>query len=284
MKNRRKLFWRNFKFKYKLTIINENTLEEVVGLHVSKLNGVSVLLCAVTVIFLIAATIIAFTPLRNYLPGYMNSEVRELVVTNALRVDSLQQLLNRQNHYIMNIQDIFSGKVSTDTVSSIDSLTMIRSEELMERTEAEELFRKQYEESERYNLTTMDNAPLTTGLVFYRPTRGMISSEFDANKKHFGIDIAASPNESVLAVLDGTVILSTYTAETGYVIQVQHAQNIVSVYKHCGSLLKKVGDTVKAGEAIALVGNTGEKTTGPHLHFELWSKGRALDPSKYIVL
>ena len=284
MKNRRKLFWRNFKFKYKLTIINENTLEEVVGLHVSKLNGVSVLLCAVTVIFLIAATIIAFTPLRNYLPGYMNSEVRELVVTNALRVDSLQQLLNRQNHYIMNIQDIFSGKVSTDTVSSIDSLTMIRSEELMERTEAEELFRKQYEESERYNLTTMDNAPLTTGLVFYRPTRGMISSEFEANKKHFGIDIAASPNESVLAVLDGTVILSTYTAETGYVIQVQHAQNIVSVYKHCGSLLKKAGDTVKAGEAIALVGNTGENTTGPHLHFELWSKGRALDPSKYIVL
>ena len=283
MKNRRKLFWRNFKFKYKLTIINENTLEEVVGLHVSKLNGVSVLLCAVTVIFLIAATIIAFTPLRNYLPGYMNSEVRELVVTNALRVDSLQQLLNRQNHYIMNIQDIFSGKVSTDTVSSIDSLTMIRSEELMERTEAEELFRKQYEESERYNLTTMDNAPLTTGLVFYRPTRGMISSEFDANKKHFGIDIAASPNESVLSTLDGTVILATYTADTGYVIQVQHGQNLVSIYKHCGSLLKKVGDTVKAGEAIALVGNTGEKTTGPHLHFEIWNKGRALDPAKYIV-
>ena len=284
MKNKRKKFWRNFKFKYKLTITNENTLEEVVGIHVSKLNGLSVLLFAVTVIFLIAATIIAFTPLRNYLPGYMNSEVRELVVDNALRVDSLQQLLNRQNMYIMNIQDIFSGKVKADTVASIDSLTIVRSEELMERTEAEEQFRKQYEESERYNLTTMDNAQVTLGLVFYRPTRGMISSSFDANGKHFGIDIAANPNESVLATLDGTVILSTYTAETGYVIQVQHAQNIVSVYKHCGSLLKKVGDTVKAGEAIALVGNTGEKTTGPHLHFELWSKGRALDPSKYIVL
>ncbi len=284
MKNKRKKFWRNFKFKYKLTITNENTLEEVIGIHVSKLNGVSVLLLAFTVIFLVAATIIAFTPLRNYLPGYMNSEVRELVVTNALRVDSLQQLLNRQNMYIMNIQDIFSGKVKADTVASIDSLTMVRSEELMERTEAEEQFRKQYEESERYNLTTMDHASATLGLVFYRPTRGMISSGFDANEKHFGIDIAANPNESVLATLDGTVILSTYTAETGYVIQVQHAQNIVSVYKHCGSLLKKVGDTVKAGEAIALVGNTGEKTTGPHLHFELWSKGRALDPSKYIVL
>ena len=283
MKKRRRAFWHNFKFKYKLTITNENTLEEVVGIHVSKLNGVSVLLSAITVIFLIAAIIIAFTPLRNYLPGYMNSEVRELVVNNALRADSLQQMLTRQNQYIMNIQDIFSGKVSVDTVNSIDSLTMLRSEELMERTEAEEQFRKQYEETERYNLTTMVNTPLANGLIFYRPTRGMISSGFDVNKKHFGIDIAANPNESVLATLDGTVILSAYTAETGYVIQVQHTQNIVSVYKHCGSLLKKEGDIVKAGEAIALVGNTGEKTTGPHLHFELWNKGRALDPSKYIV-
>ena len=283
MKNKRKAFWKNFKFKYKLTITNENTLEEIVGIHVSKLNGVSVLLSAVTVIFLIASLIIVFTPLRNYLPGYMNTEVREQVVTNALRADSLQWLMERQRMYIMNIQDIISGNVKTDSIHSIDSLTVVRSEELMERTLAEDVFRKQYEETERYNLTTIDNAPAVTGLIFFRPTRGMISSGFDANQKHYGIDIAASPNESVLSTLDGTVILATYTADTGYVIQVQHNQNLVSVYKHCGSLLKKVGDTVKAGEAIALVGNTGEKTTGPHLHFEVWSKGRALDPTKYIV-
>lgn len=283
MKNKRRAFWKNIKFKYKLTITNENTLEEIVGIHVSKLNGVSVLLSAVTVIFLIAALIIIFTPLRNYLPGYMNSEVREQVVLNALRADSLQGVLERQRMYIMNIQDIIAGQVKVDSVHSIDSLTVVRSEELMERTEAEEAFRKQYEETERYNLTTIDNAPAVTGLIFFRPTRGMMSSEFDANKKHYGIDIAASPNESVLATLDGTVILATYTADTGYVIQVQHGQNLVSVYKHCGSLLKKVGDTVKAGEAIALVGNTGEKSTGPHLHFEIWNRGRALDPAKYIV-
>ena len=132
-------------------------------------------------------------------------------------------------------------------------------------------------------MTTIDNAQAITGLIFFRPTRGMISSAFDANKKHFGIDIAANPNENVLATLDGTVIMATYTAEMGYVIQVQHSQNLVSVYKHCGSLLKKEGDIVKAGEAIALVGNTGEKTTGPHLHFEIWNRGRALDPAKYIV-
>ena len=283
MKNKRKAFWRNFKFKYKLTITNEDTLEEIVGIHVSKLNGVSVLLSAVTVIFLITAVIIAFTPLKNYLPGYMNKEVREQVVTNALRADSLQWLMERQRMYIMNIQDIVSGSVKTDSVHSIDSLTVVRSEELMERTQAEDEFRKQYEESERYNLTSLDNAQAITGLMFVRPTRGMLSSEFDANKKHFGIDVAASPNESVLATLDGTVVLATYTADTGYLIQVQHAQNLVSVYKHCGILLKQVGDVVKAGEAIALVGNTGEKTTGPHLHFEIWNRGRALDPTKYIV-
>lgn len=282
MKNKRKMFWRNFKFKYKLTITNENTLEEVVGIHVSKLNGVSVLLLTFTVIFLIVSTIIVFTPLRNYLPGYMNSEVREQVVVNALRADSLQDALNRQSLYIMNIQDIFKGQVKVDTVHSIDSLTIARSEELMERTQQEEEFRKQYEEKERYNLTATDYN-ITSGLIFHRPTRGMMSSSFDANKKHYGVDIAATPNESVLATLDGTVILSTYTAETGYVIQIQHGQNMVSIYKHCGSLLKKEGDVVKAGEAIALVGSTGEKTTGPHLHFELWNKGRALDPSKYIV-
>ena len=284
MKNKRKSFWKNFKFKYKLTITNENTLEEIVGIHVSKLNGVSVLLFAVTVIFLITSVIIAFTPLRNYLPGYMNSEVREQVVLNALRADSLQWVLERQRMYIMNIQDIISGNVKVDSVHTIDSLTVTRTEELVERTQAEDDFRKQYEETERYNLTTIDNAPVMNGLIFFRPTRGMVASDFDANKQHYGIDIAANPNESVLATLDGTVILATYTADTGYVIQVQHAQNLVSVYKHCGSLLKKVGDTVKAGEAIALVGKTGEKTTGgPHLHFELWNKGRALDPSKYIV-
>lgn len=263
--------------------MNENTLEEIVGLHVSKLNGLSVLLSVLIVLFLIAASIITFTPLRNYLPGYMNSEIRTQVVENALKVDSLQQLVERQNMYIMNIQDIFSGAVKVDTVQSMDSLTTIREDSLMIRTEREEEFRRQYEETEKYNLTSIVSQPDVNGLIFYRPTRGMISDRFDAEKKHFGTDIAANPNESVLATLDGTVIFSTYTAETGYVIGVQHNQDFVSVYKHCGSLLKREGDTVKGGEAIALVGNSGTLSTGPHLHFELWHKGRAVNPEKYIV-
>ena len=282
-KKRHKAFWSNIKFKYKLTIINENTLEEVVGLRVSKLNGISVLLSVLTVLFLVASVIIAFTPLRNYLPGYMNSEIRAQVVENALRVDSLQQLVDRQNLYIMNIQDIFSGTIRVDTVHNMDSLTTVREDSLMERTQREAEFRKQYEETEKYNLTSITARPDIEGLIFYRPTRGMITEKFDADRKHYGTDIAANPGESVLATLDGTVILSTYTAHTGYVIEVLHNQDFISVYKHCSSLLKREGDTVQAGEAIALVGNSGQLTTGPHLHFELWHKGRAVNPEQYIV-
>lgn len=282
-RRRSKAFWKNFKFKYKLTIVNENTLEEIVGLRVSKLNGLSVLLSVLTVLFLIAACIIAFTPLRNYLPGYMNSEVRSQIVGNALRVDSLQQVLNRQNLYIMNIQDIFSGNIPVDSVQTLDSLTTVRKDTLMERTKREEEFRRQYEETEKYNLTSITSRSDVTGLILYRPTRGMVSDRFDAKKKHYGTDIAANPNESVLATMDGTVILSTYTAETGYLIGVQHSQDLISVYKHCGSLLKKEGDRVKGGEAIALVGNSGTLSTGPHLHFELWYKGHPVNPEKYIV-
>ena len=274
-KKRRKAFWSNIKFKYRLTITNENTLEDIITLRVSKLNGLSVLLSVLTILFLVASLIVAFTPLRNYLPGYMNSEIRAQVVENALRVDSLQQLVDRQNLYIMNIQDIFQGKIKADTIHSIDSLTTVREDSLMERT--------QREATEKYNLTSITSRPDVDGLIFYRPTRGMISSPFNAEKKHFGTDIAANPGESVLATLDGTVILSTYTAETGYLIEVQHNQDFVSVYKHCGSLLKREGDIVKGGEAIALVGNTGQQTTGPHLHFELWHKGRAVNPELYIV-
>ena len=191
-RRRSKAFWNNFKFKYKLTITNENTLEEIVGLHVSKLNGLSVLLSVLAVLFLIAASIIAFTPLRNYLPGYMNSEVRSQIVNNALRVDSLQQVLGKQNLYIMNIQDIFSGKVQIDSVQTLDSLTEARHDTLMERTKREEEFRRQYEENEKYNLTSTASQPDVNGLIFYRPARGMVSDHFDAEKKHFGTDIAGA--------------------------------------------------------------------------------------------
>ncbi len=283
VKKKKVSYWHNFKFKYKLTIINESTLEEVVGIHVSKFNGLSVLLSVLLFFMVISALIVCFTPLRNYLPGYMNSDVRRQIVDNALRIDSMQEVLDCQNLYIMNIQDIFRGTVRIDSVHSLDSLTALRSEDLLDPTAREMDFRKEYEETEKYNLTNIKEAPDVEIPIFYRPARGMVSVAFAPRDGHYGVDISTDSNESVLAVLDGTVVMSDNVAGTGYVIEIQHNRNMISVYKQCGALLKQVGDKVKAGEVIALVGNTDGHIAGPHLHFELWRKGEALNPEKYIV-
>ncbi len=281
-KKGRKAFWRNIKFKYKLTIINENTLEEVVGIHVSKLNGFSVLLAACTVIFLLAAIILVFTPLRNYLPGYMNSEVRSQVVTNALKADSLVEALDRQNQYIMNIQDIFSGKVSVDTVQSIDSLTTIRTNELMNRSKEEDDFRRKYEARQKAESAAEEDHKLPD-LLFFRPTKGIVMKDFAPSRQHYGVDMAAAMDESIVAAMDGKVMTVVQTADKGFLIQIQHEQNFISVYKHCGTPRKKEGDRVKGGEVIALAGTEDEGKHVSYVHFELWHEGTPIDPAKYVV-
>lgn len=284
-KIRRRAFWHNIKFKYRLTIVNENTLEEVAGLHVSKLNGLSVLLCACTVIFLTAAVIIAFTPLRNYLPGYINSDVRRQIVENALRADSLQQALDRQNRYMMTVRDILSGRVKTDTVASLDSLTDARAEQLMERSREEEEFRRRYEEEERYNLTAVTGAHDAAGMVFFRPLRAAVAVPFNPVDKHFGVDLAAGPREGVMAALDGTVVLAAYIAGEGRVVMIQHAQNFLTVYRYCGGLMCASGDQVKGGDVIALTQDRKDADGGSHpfFHFELWHGGVPVDPARYVV-
>lgn len=281
-KKGRKAFWKNIKFKYKLTIINENTLEEVVGIHVSKLNGFSVLLVACTVIFLLAAIILVFTPLRNYLPGYMNSEVRSQVVTNALKADSLVEALDRQNQYIMNIQDIFSGKVSVDTVQSIDSLTTIRTNELMNRSKEEDDFRRKYEARQKAESAAEEDHKLPD-LLFFRPTKGIVMKDFAPSRQHYGVDMAAAMDESIVAVMDGKVMMVEQTADKGFLIQIQHEQNFISIYKHCGAPRKKEGDRVKGGEVIALAGTEDEGKHVSYVHFELWHEGTPIDPAKYVV-
>lgn len=281
-KKGRKAFWKNIKFKYKLTIINENTLEEVVGIHVSKLNGFSVLLVACTVIFLLAAIILVFTPLRNYLPGYMNSEVRSQVVTNALKADSLAEALDRQNRYIMNIQDIFSGKVNVDTVQSIDSLTTIRTNELMNRSKEEDDFRRKYEARQKAESASTEDHKLPN-LLFFRPTKGIVMKDFAPSRQHYGVDMAAAMDESIVAVMDGKVMMVVQTADKGFLIQIQHEQNFISIYKHCGTPRKKEGDRVKGGEVIALAGTEDEGKHVSYVHFELWHEGTPIDPAKYVV-
>jgi lipoprotein NlpD len=180
-----------------------------------------------------------------------------------------------------------AGRVELDSVQSIadiDSLREMPLNLLEEPTDREELFRSQYEESERYNLTgARQGSSDITGLKFHRPTRGILASVFDVEQQHFGVDIATSPNSSVLATLDGTVLWRGYSMDMGYVIALQHKKGLVSVYQHCSALLKEQGEAVKAGEAIGLAGNKGVHSVGPHLHFELWNNGQALNPEKYIV-
>lgn len=252
------------------------------GIHVSKLNGFSVLLAACTVIFLLAAIILVFTPLRNYLPGYMNSEVRSQVVTNALKADSLVEALDRQNQYIMNIQDIFSGKVSVDTVQSIDSLTTIRTNELMNRSKEEDDFRRKYEARQKAESAAEEDHKLPD-LLFFRPTKGIVMKDFAPSRRHYGVDMAAAMDESIVAAMDGKVMTVVQTADKGFLIQIQHEQNFISIYKHCGTPRKKEGDRVKGGEVIALAGTEDEGKHVSYVHFELWHEGTPIDPAKYVV-
>ena len=206
-------------------------------------------------------------------------------MNDALRIDSLEQVFELQNQYITNLQDIIAGTVKIDTVYSVDSLARVRTELLMERTELEESFMRQYEEAERYNITSQSQ-PVTdvSSITMFRPTAGLVTQSYDALDQHLGVDIAASPNQSVVAVLDGTVLMSTYTSDMGYTICIVHPGELISVYKHCESSLKKTGDRVKQGDVVALVGRgTDRALQGSHLHFELWYQGQPLDPEKYIL-
>jgi len=280
----RKSLFSRFVYLYRLTVVNEDEQRRVFRMKISHF--------ILTVIFLAVAGLGAWGGIAvfRHLPKQVGTArqdylVRQAIVNEALRIDSLEQVFELQNKYITNLQDIIAGTVSIDTVYSIDSLARVRSELLMERSEREENFMRQYEEAERYNITSQSqpvNEVLSINI--FRPTAGLVSQSYNALEQHLGVDIAASPNQSVVSVMDGTVLMSTYTSEMGYTICIVHPGELISIYKHCESLLKKTGDRVKQGDVVALVGRgTDGVTQGSHLHFELWYQGQPLDPEKYIL-
>lgn len=284
MKTKKKrTFWKDFKFKYKISIINENTLEEVTKLRLSKWNGLSVILFTSFVIFFISSALIALTPLHYYLPGYVNSELRSQIVDNSITTDSIAEAIRKQNRYISNLQMILNDELSIDSLYiTNDSITTTK-DSITPKTDREIEFRKNYEEAERYNLTNISTSQNElVGLKIFTPVRGVVINKFDPQKGHYGIDVTTMPNTNIHSILDGTVIIDNYTPEFGYTIAIQHPSNIVSIYKHCSKLLKKTGDKVKNGEAIGLTRND-ETHNIKHLHFEFWHKGKAINPDKYIV-
>ena len=280
----RKSLLRKFVFLYRLTVVNENEQRRVFRMWISHLM--------LTVVVLVVAGLGAWGGIAVFrrLPKQVGTArqdylLRQSIVNEALRIDSLEQVFELQNRYITNLQDIRAGTVKLDTVYSVDSLARVRSELLMERSEREENFMRQYEEAERYNITSQSQ-PVSDILAIsmFRPTAGLVIKSYNALEQHLGVDIAASPNQSVVSVLDGTVLLATYTSETGYTICIAHPGELISVYKHCESVLKKSGDRVRQGEVIALVGQGKDKALqGSHLHFELWYQGQPLDPEQYIL-
>ena len=279
---KRVAFWKKMRFKYKLSFLNENTLEEVFVLRLSRLSGILTLIAFAVFLILLTSIVIIKTPIRNYLPGYLDSEIRREIIVNILRTDSLQQQLSVQSKYLNNVNAILRGDMEVDQVRKIDSVRD-NSNINLEKSKQTAEFVSNYEKEEKYNLTaTQTSQPRPDNMFFYKPVQGIVSSDFNLQEKHFGIDIAAKEKESVLATMKGTVVYTGFDPNFGYVIQIQHPNGFVSLYKHNAVLLKKEGDEVNGGEVIALAGNTGTLSTGNHLHFELWYKGKPINPRDYI--
>ena len=272
------------KSRYKLVFLNEDTFEERATFNLRPLN--IFVTAGLTIILLIVLTtlLIAFTGLREYIPGYPDVKMKRQLFTLMQRSDSMQLALNARDLYIENIRNIVNGNLKTDSLekkpAGIAKVENVR----LKKSKEDSLLRNEIEGSDKFTLSA--NSSASSGIssfLFFPPVKGMVTNRFNAVGKHYGIDLAGTPNEAVKATLDGTIVLANFTSETGWVIGIQHGNNLFSFYKHNSSLLKKAGDYVKAGDVIAIIGNSGELSTGPHLHFELWSNGSALDPQKYIA-
>jgi murein DD-endopeptidase MepM/ murein hydrolase activator NlpD len=277
----------NWRDKYRFTVINDHTFEEVWRIRLTQYNAF--LLITFLVVFIIGATtsLIAFTNLREFIPGYPDVTMRRNILMSAIRLDSLDRELALRDKYFANLNAIISGKQPVE-LSSLQDTSRSYSAINFTASSDDSALRARVENEERYNLTLgpapAEPASNLAGLHFFPPVKGIISGRYEVRTKHFGTDIVTKPKALVSAALDGTVIFTGWTMETGFVIQVQHPNNLISIYKHNASLLKETGDLVRAGETISVVGDSGELyTSGPHLHFEIWYKGNPLDPEKHIL-
>lgn len=285
-RKKRKEIVSKLKSKYRLVVMNDQTFEEKFSLKLSPLN-VTVFFGSLA-IFLVVGTIylIAFTSLREYIPGYADVNSRRNLLKLTLRADSLAEQVKARDEYLKRITDVIKGDVSADKTEGKSDTTRTYSDIRNVKSREDSAFRTEIETMDRsYSLAMKDasqNDNDISSFFFFTPLNGMITNSYNDEESHYGVDIAAQKNEAVKATLDGTVILSTWTVATGYTIQIQHSNNLVSVYMHNSALLKKTGDRINAGEVIAIVGNSGELTSGPHLHFELWHNGTALNPQEYI--
>ena len=288
-KEKKKIFHR-LKHTFRLVFFNDSTFEEVWHLRFTLFNVLSI---AGTIFILLVGgsmALVMYTPMRELVPGYPTEAMRRELLTGAIRLDSLEYEIQLRDKYFNTLNAIISGRepeIAEMTEYQQESTSVDYNNIHFTRSEQDSLLRRQVEEEEQFNFIakpqySIKDTPMPK-IHFFKPVDGLVTSKFNLKNSHFGIDLVASPNEVVKATLDGTVVMAAWTVETGYVMQIQHTANILSTYKHNASLMKKVGDRVKAGDAIAIIGNSGELTTGPHLHFEIWQNGKPVNPEDYIV-
>lgn len=286
----KKKFIHKLKDKYRLIIVSDNTFEERISLKLSRLNVIAVIASAVLLLSAIIVALIVYTPAKEMIPGYSDATAKREARKAFETAEQMEADLSIRENYINDVIKVLRGeiepttfsvdtnKVSQEITDDMDFSISERDSTLRAEVAAEELYNLKFE-----NVVSRTAVTALSNIVFFSPLRGIISSRYDIGTEHLGIDIVAPDNETIKSTLDGTVILATWTSSEGYVITIQHPNDLVSLYKHNSVLLKKVGDRVEVGESIAIIGNSGELTDGPHLHFELWYKGDPLDPEEFIL-
>lgn len=282
-KELRKKIFQMLKDHYRLIIYNDSTIQTVWSIKLTPIKVLTLGSLGAILLILLTTTIIAYTPLRENIPGYPSAKVRQQIIYNYILVDSLENEINNRDKYFEKLKTLFEGDVPEDETPA--NTSGLRTFDIkFKNSNADSLFQDKLLE-EKENLAIRQNPrrlPSIANIHFFSPLRGLITNKFNSKSNHLAVDVVGKQNARISCVLNGTVVFSGWTMDTGYSIFIQHENNIISAYKHNAELLKDVGDKVNAGDVIAIMGNSGELTTGPHLHFELWHNGTALDPETYI--
>ena len=270
--------------KFRIALIDHYTHQQLASVKISKTGFFIAIVTIIVAFTALIYSVIAYTPVREFIPGYPDAHSKRAALHNAMRIDSLETVIYRWELYSENLRRVVEGQepLKIDSLINSRQKSGVNNEELAELALKDSLLRQQVREEEQFGISERDkrNLPID-GLLFFTPLKGVISQGYDP-AIHPYVDVTAPSGSVVKATLDGTVIYDGWSDEDGYTIQLQHDGDIVSIYKHNEKLLKKTGDKVSAGMPIALVGNTGNLSTGEHLHFELWHKGETVDPTKYI--
>tara|TARA_R110002073_G_scaffold56835_16_gene144560 strand:- start:7562 stop:8431 length:870 start_codon:yes stop_codon:yes gene_type:complete len=269
--------------KYRLVILNEDTFEERFAIKLTRLNVFVIMSLSAIVLIALTTVLIAFTPLREYIPGYSSTALKKEATNLNFKTDSLQQVINVNEQYLESIKRVLKGDVATvefNKDSIIKAAELDTEEYNLNPSREDSILREKVNKEDKYNL--FESATSKVSFVLFPPVTGTISEGYNVEERHFAVDIVVAKGTPVKAADDGTVVLAEWTTQTGYVVIIDHGNGLISAYKHNASLTKEQGDLVKAGEVIAISGDAGELTTGPHLHFELWTDGYPIDPTTFI--